>query len=80
VLHPKAALSILLALVFQEIRQLGYQGQVLHADGPRTIVPVHKGIGRFPILLSQMAKDIGLSFITRFITRAGLVVSLLVRG
>jgi predicted RNA binding protein YcfA (HicA-like mRNA interferase family) len=43
------------------VRQRGSHKQFRHADGRATTVPVHGGRDISPILLRQIAKDIGLT-------------------
>lgn len=52
---------ILQKLGFAEVRQRGSHKQYRHPDGRRTTVPFHTGRGVSPILLRQIAKDIGLT-------------------
>jgi predicted RNA binding protein YcfA (HicA-like mRNA interferase family) len=61
VLKPREVVSILLALGFAEVRQRGSHKQFRHADGRSTTVPFHAGRDLSPILLRQIAKDIGLT-------------------
>jgi predicted RNA binding protein YcfA (HicA-like mRNA interferase family) len=61
VLKPKEVITILERLGFKEIRQRGSHKQYRHADGRRTTVPFHSGRDISPILLRQIAKDIGLT-------------------
>jgi predicted RNA binding protein YcfA (HicA-like mRNA interferase family) len=61
VLKPREVVSILLALGFAEVRQRGSHKQFRHADGRSTTVPIHAGRDLSPILLRQIAKDIGLT-------------------
>lgn len=61
VLKPREVISILLALGFAEVRQRGSHKQFRHADGRSTTVPFHAGRDLSPILLRQIAKDIGLN-------------------
>uniref|UniRef100_A0A7C1JWQ1 Addiction module toxin, HicA family n=1 Tax=Caldilinea aerophila TaxID=133453 RepID=A0A7C1JWQ1_9CHLR len=44
-----------------EVRQRGSHKQYRHPDGRSTTVPFHKGRDISPILLQQIAKDIGLT-------------------
>ncbi len=55
-------MSILLKLGFVEVRQRGSHKQYRHSDGRCTTVPFHQGRDISPILLRQIAKDIGLTF------------------
>ena len=61
VLKPREIVSILLVLGFAEVRQRGSHKQFRHADGRLTTVPFHAGRDLSPILLRQIAKDIGLT-------------------
>ena len=61
VLKPREVISILLVLGFAEVRQPGSHKQFRHADGRSTTVPFHAGRDLSPILLRQIAKDIGLT-------------------
>ena len=61
VLKPREVVALLTALGFVEVRQRGSHKQFRHADGRATTVPFHAGRDISPILLRQIAKDIGLS-------------------
>ncbi len=61
VLKPRELVRLLEALQFREVRQRGSHRQYRHADGRATTVPFHKGRDISPILLRQIAKDIGLT-------------------
>ncbi|HEY3139353.1 MAG TPA: type II toxin-antitoxin system HicA family toxin [Blastocatellia bacterium] len=61
VLKPTEVVAILQKLGFVEARQRGSHKQYRHADGRCTTVPFHKGRDVSPILLRQIAKDIGLT-------------------
>ena len=61
VLKPREVIAILGALGFIEVRQRGSHKQFRHPDGRATSVPVHGGRDISPILLRQIAKDIGLT-------------------
>ena len=61
VLKPREVTRILEALGFTEVRQVGSHKQFRHADGRGTTVPFHKGRDISPILLRQIAKDIGMT-------------------
>ena len=61
VLKPREVIAILAALGFAEVRQRGSHKQFRHADGRATTVPFHAGRDLSPILLRQIAKDIGLT-------------------
>jgi predicted RNA binding protein YcfA (HicA-like mRNA interferase family) len=61
VLKPREVISILGTLGFAEARHRGSHKQFRHPDGRGTTVPVHPGRDISPILLRQIAKDIGLT-------------------
>lgn len=61
VLKPREVVLLLEILGFVEVRQRGSHKQFRHADGRCTTVPFHAGRDISPILLRQIAKDIGLS-------------------
>jgi len=61
VLKPREVIAILARLGFAEVRQRGSHKQFRHADGRATTVPFHAGRDISPILLRQIAKDIGLT-------------------
>jgi predicted RNA binding protein YcfA (HicA-like mRNA interferase family) len=61
VFKPREVISILETLGFAEVRQRGSHKQFRHPDGRGTTVPVHRGRDISPILLRQIAKDIGLT-------------------
>ena len=61
VLNAKDVIAILEHLGFSEARQRGSHKQYRHADGRCTTVPVHQGRDISPILVRQIAKDIGLT-------------------
>ncbi len=61
VLKPREVIAILIALGFVEARQRGSHKQFRHPDGRATTVPFHTGRDLSPILLRQIAKDIGLT-------------------
>lgn len=61
VLKPQQVVRLLERLGFAEVRQTGGHKQFRHADGRGTTVPFHKGRDVSPILLRQIAKDIGLT-------------------
>jgi predicted RNA binding protein YcfA (HicA-like mRNA interferase family) len=54
-------MAILLKLGFVEVRQRGSHKQFRDGGGRSTTVPFHKGRDISPILLRQIAKDIGLT-------------------
>lgn len=60
-LRPAEAMAILERLGFVQVRQRGSHIQYRHADGRATTVPYHSGRDLSPILLRQIAKDIGLT-------------------
>ena len=59
VLKPREVVAILESLGFEEARQKGSHKQFRHPDGRCTTVPFHQGRDLSPILLRQIAKDIG---------------------
>lgn len=59
VLKPREVVALLEALGFCEIRQRGSHKQFRHPDGRGTTVPFHAGRDISPIVLRQIAKDIG---------------------
>ena len=61
VLKPGEVVRILRQLGFEEVRQKGSHKQFRHSDGRFTTVPFHPGRHISPILLRQIAKDIGLT-------------------
>lgn len=61
VLKPREVIAILNALGFVEVRQRGSHKQFRHRDGRATTVPFHAGRDISPILLRQIAKDLGLT-------------------
>jgi len=61
VLKPREVISILERLGFSQIRQRGSHKQFRHTDGRNTTVAVHAGRDVSPILLRQIASDIGLT-------------------
>ena len=61
VLKPREIAGILQKLGFVEVRQRGSHKQYRHADGRCTTLPFHQGRDISPILLRQIAKDIGLT-------------------
>lgn len=60
-LKPREVIALLEALGFAEVRQRGAHKQFRHPDGRSTTVPFHAGRDISPILLRQIAKDIGLT-------------------
>jgi predicted RNA binding protein YcfA (HicA-like mRNA interferase family) len=61
VLKPREVASLLEKLGFTEARQRGSHKQYRHPDGRNTTVPFHGSRDVSPILLRQIAKDIGLT-------------------
>jgi predicted RNA binding protein YcfA (HicA-like mRNA interferase family) len=61
VLKPHEVVAILIKLGFIEVRQRGSHKQFRDNIGRCTTVSFHKGHDISPILLRQIAKDIGLS-------------------
>jgi predicted RNA binding protein YcfA (HicA-like mRNA interferase family) len=61
VLKPREVVALLEALGFAEARQRGSHKQFRHSDGRCTTVPFHAGRDVSPILLRQIAKDVGLT-------------------
>ncbi len=61
ILKASEVCAILCRMGFAEVRQRGSHVQYRHADGRATTVPMHKGRDLSPILLRQIAKDIGLT-------------------
>jgi predicted RNA binding protein YcfA (HicA-like mRNA interferase family) len=60
VLKPHQVVARLNELGFNEVRQRGSHKQCRHPDGRGTTVPVHKGRDISPVLLRQIARDIGM--------------------
>jgi len=61
VLKSSEVVAILLKLGFREVRQRGSHKQFRHPDGRITTIPFHQGRDISPILLRQIAKDIGVT-------------------
>ena len=61
VLKSREVVAILEELGFVEVRQRGSHRQYRHPDGRGTTVPFHGTRDISPILLRQIAKDIGLT-------------------
>jgi predicted RNA binding protein YcfA (HicA-like mRNA interferase family) len=61
VLKPREVVALLERLGFEEVRQRGSHKQFRHPDGRVTTVPFHPGRDISPILLRQIAKDVGLT-------------------
>ncbi|MEK6611850.1 MAG: type II toxin-antitoxin system HicA family toxin [Gemmatimonadota bacterium] len=60
-LRPREVIAILASLGFLEVRQRGSHKQFRHTDGRGTTIPDHGGRDISPVLIRQIAKDIGLS-------------------
>lgn len=73
ILKPREIVALLTALGFGEVRQRGSHKQFRHPDGRCTTVPVHAGRDISPILLRQIAKDIGLTVDELLGARSGAV-------
>ena len=61
ILKPREVVRLLEAAGFKEARQKGSHKQFRHPDGRATTIPFHKGRDISPVLLRQVAKDVGLS-------------------
>jgi predicted RNA binding protein YcfA (HicA-like mRNA interferase family) len=61
VLKAREVIALLERLGFSEVRQRGSHKQFRHPDGRGTTVPHHPGRDISPILLRQIARDIGLT-------------------
>lgn len=61
ILKPRQVTARLTTLGFAEVRQRGSHKQFRHPDGRCTTVPFHRGQDISPILLRQIAKDIGMT-------------------
>ena len=61
ILKPREVVVRLENLGFVEVRQRGSHKQYRHPDGRCTTVPFHAGRDLSPILLRQIAKDIGIT-------------------
>jgi predicted RNA binding protein YcfA (HicA-like mRNA interferase family) len=61
ILKPSEVVSILEHLGFYEVRRKGSHRQFRHVDGRATTVPFHQGRDISPVLLREIAKDIGLT-------------------
>ncbi len=61
VLKSKEVEAILVKLGFVVVRQRGSHKQYRHPDGRGTTVPFHSGRDISPVLLRQIAKDIGMT-------------------
>lgn len=61
VLKPREVTAVLERMGFVEVRRRGSHRQYRHPDGRGTTVPFHAGRDISPLLLRQIAKDIGLT-------------------
>lgn len=61
VLRPGEVAAILERLGFALVRQRGSHRQYRHPDGRSTTVPFHAGRDISPVLLRQIARDVGLT-------------------
>ncbi|MFA6311305.1 MAG: type II toxin-antitoxin system HicA family toxin [Sterolibacterium sp.] len=61
VLKPNEVIAILVKLGFSEVRQRGSHKQFRDTAGRSTTVPFHQGRDISPILLRQIAKDVGIA-------------------
>ncbi len=61
VLKPHEVSRILEGPGFVEVRQRGSHKQYRHTNGRGTTIPFHRGRDLSPILLRQIAKDIGMT-------------------
>lgn len=61
VLKPREVVARLETLGFAEVRRRGSHRQFRHVDGRGTTVPFHQGRDISPILLRQIARDIGMT-------------------
>lgn len=61
VLKPREVEQLLLGLGFALLRQRGSHRQYRHPDGRQTTLPFHSGRDLSPILLRQVARDIGIT-------------------
>jgi predicted RNA binding protein YcfA (HicA-like mRNA interferase family) len=61
VLKPEEVVRILLEISFAEVRQYGSHKQFRDSKGRSTTVPFHKGRDLSPLLLHQIAMDIGMT-------------------
>ena len=61
ILKPREVVAMLERIGFTLIRQRGSHMQFRHPDGRGTTVPFHQGRDISPIMLRQIARDIGLA-------------------
>ena len=64
ILKPQEVVRLLEKNGFVEVRQKGSHKRFKHPDGRATTVPFHQGQDISPILLRQIAKDIGMKLET----------------
>lgn len=60
-MKPRQVAALLEKLGFVQVRQRGSHIQYRHPDGRATTVPWHSGRDLSPILIRQIAADIGLT-------------------
>ena len=60
-LKPREVASLLYSQGFVEVRQRGSHKQYRHADGRCTTVPWHLGRDVSPVIIRQIANDIGMT-------------------
>ena len=60
VLKPGKVIAILKMLGFKKVRQKGSHMQFRHADGRGTTVPIHSSRDISPVILREIAKNIGM--------------------
>lgn len=60
-MKPREVSARLESLGFVEVRQRGSHKQFRHPDGRCTTVPCHQGRDISPLLIRQIAQDIGLT-------------------
>ena len=60
-MKPREVAALLEAWGFVEVRRRGSHKQYRHMDGRTTTVPFHPGRDLSPLLLRQIAKDIGMA-------------------
>ncbi len=61
VIKPREVVALLQRIGFREVRQRGAHKRFRHPDGRTTTVPFHGGRDVSPVLLRQIARDVGLS-------------------
>ena len=61
VLKHREVIAILRGMGFEKVRQRGSHVRLRHADGRVTTVPVHGARDISPMLLRQIAKDVGIT-------------------